>query len=82
MCIHVALLKTHQELSSYELAFSESRSSPLCLVLVRSLKVGRGPLWWSMVFWAAYLEGSMAKIEYDEGGSPLGASLAVLRNQG
>lgn len=37
---------------------------------------------WSAVFWEAYLEGSMAKIENDEARSLLGVSLVVLRNQG
>lgn len=72
----------HRDLSSYEPALSESHSSPLCLVLVLSLKVARGPLWWSAVPGAAYLEGSMAKMEYDEARSPLGASLVALHSLG
>ena len=59
--------------SSYEPALSESHGSPLCLVLVRSL-------WWSAALGAANLEGSMAKMEYDEARSLPGASLVVLRS--
>lgn len=68
----------HRDLHSYEPTLSEAHSSPLCLVLVRSLKVALGPLWWSAVLGAANLEGSMAKMEYDEARSPLGDSLVVL----
>lgn len=72
----------HQDLSSYEPALSESHGSPLCLVLVLSLKVARGPLQWNAALGAAYLEGSMAKMEYDEARCPLGASLVVLHSRG
>lgn len=83
MCVHVALLKARRDLSSYEPALSESHSSPLCLALVLSLKVARGPLWWSAALGGtAYLEGSMAKMEYDEARCPPGASLVVLRSRG
>lgn len=54
-----------QSFSSYEPALSESHSSPLGLLLVWSLKVA------CAVPWAAYLEGSMAKMEYDTAFSPL-----------
>lgn len=82
MCVLAALLQVRRDLSSYEPALSESHSSLLCLALVRSLKVAWGPLWWSAVLGAANLEGSMAKMEYDEARSPLGASLVVLRSRG
>lgn len=75
-------LKVHQDFSSYELALSESHSSSLCLVLLRSLKVAWGPLWWSVVLGAANLEGSLAKMEYDEARSLLEASLVVLHSWG
>lgn len=83
MCVHVALLRCTEIVAAYEPALSESHSSSLCLVLVLSLKVAWGPLWWwSAAPGAAYLEGSMAKMEYDEARSPPGASLVVLRSLG
>lgn len=72
----------HRDRSSYEPALSESRGPPLCLVLVLGLKVAWGPLWWSAVLGAAYLEGSMAKIEYDEARSLPGASLVAVSSRG
>lgn len=72
----------HQDLSSYEPDLSKSHSSALCLVLVRSLNVAWGLLWWSAVLGAAYLEGSMAKMENDEARSPPGVSLVVLHSWG
>lgn len=73
-----APLKMHRDLSSYEAAASQSHGSPLCLLLGRSLKVPRGPVWRS----AVYLEGSMAKIEYDEAKSLPGASLVASHSRG
>lgn len=73
--------QVHRDLSSYEPTLSELHSSPLCLVLIRSLNVAWGLLWWSAVLGAANLQGSMAKTEYDEARSPLGASLVVLQSR-
>lgn len=83
MCVHAALLGCTEIFCSYEPTLSEAHSSPLCLVLVRSLEVALGPPpWWSAALGAANLEGSMAKMEYDEARSPLGDCLVVLHSRG
>lgn len=82
MCVHVAHLRCTEILAAMSRLCPSHTAPPLCLVLVRSLKGAWGPLLWSAALGAANLEGSMAKMEYDEARSLLGASLVVLHSPG
>lgn len=71
-----------RDLSSYKPVLSESRSSPLCPVLVLSLKVAWGPAGRNTALGVVCLEGSVAKMGHDEARSPLGAPRVELHSRG
>lgn len=79
MCVPCVLL---WDLSSYEPVLSESHSSPLCPLLVLSLKAARGPAGRNTALGVVCLEGSMAKIGRDEARSLPGAPRVELHNRG